>query len=55
MAKLATFVIATFAGGILGIVGVVAAVGAANPSADTVASVSSNKDPKQGDAVYGVR
>ncbi|GGN76240.1 hypothetical protein GCM10010112_48250 [Actinoplanes lobatus] len=54
MAKLATFVIATFAGGILGIVGVVAAVGAANPSADTVASVSKT-DPKQGEAVYGVR
>ncbi|WP_430787674.1 hypothetical protein [Actinoplanes sp. G11-F43] len=54
MAKLATFVIATFAAGILGVVGVFAAAGAVNPSADHVASVS-DTDPQQGDAVYGKR
>lgn len=54
MAKLATFIIATFAGGILGVVGVFAAAGAVNPSADHVANVS-NTDPQAGDAVYGKR
>ncbi|SDT58702.1 hypothetical protein [Actinoplanes derwentensis] len=54
MAKLATFIIATFAGGILGVVGVFAAAGAVNPSADHIASVSNN-DPQVGEAVYGKR
>jgi hypothetical protein len=54
MAKLATFIVATFAGGILGVVGVFAAASALNPSADHVASVSKT-DPQQGAAAYGSR
>ncbi|WP_328467870.1 hypothetical protein OHA21_50230 [Actinoplanes sp. NBC_00393] len=52
MAKLATFVVATIAGGVLGIVGIVATVGAVSPSADHVASeTSTDAEP----AVYGTR
>ena len=52
MAKLATFVVAAVAGGVLGIVGILATVGAVSPSADHVASIqTSDEEP----AVYGSR
>ncbi len=52
MAKLATFVVAAVAGGVLGIVGILATVGAVSPSADHVASIeTSDAEP----AAYGSR
>lgn len=55
MAKLATFVIATFAGGVLGVVGVVATVGAVSPSAEHVASETSSSTADLENSVYGTR
>ena len=55
MAKLATFVIATLAGGVLGVVGVVATVGALSPSAEHVASENSSSTVNLESSVYGTR
>ncbi len=55
MAKLATFVIATIAGGVLGVVGVIATVGAVSPSAEHIASESSSNTAELESSVYGTR
>ncbi|WP_250036515.1 hypothetical protein [Paractinoplanes maris] len=53
MAKLATFVVALVAGGVLGAVGVIAMMGAVNPSADHVAQTTDIVDAST--SVYGTR
>jgi hypothetical protein len=52
MASLATFIVSTIAGGILGIVGVVATFSAVNPSAEHVAE-QTTVNPAS--SVYGTR
>ncbi|MFC7534498.1 hypothetical protein [Actinoplanes sp. GCM10030250] len=54
MAKLATFVIAAVAGGVLGVVGVLATVGAVSPSAEHVASTTGTTADLES-SVYGTR
>ncbi|MCM4082747.1 hypothetical protein [Paractinoplanes hotanensis] len=53
MAKLATYVVALVAGGVLGAVGIMAMMGAVNPSADHVAQTTDIVDAST--SVYGTR
>ncbi len=51
MASLATFIVSTIAGVVLGIVGVVATVTAVSPSAEHVAQTTDQTETK----IYGTR